>query len=104
MTPNQAEFDRLVAALSASLRAAGNGNSDWMVEELASDCDMRKIHALSVGLGGVAVLRKGRDDLICAGGDVFVLRERGSPRRCGGQGDILSGALAVAVHWGLQVV
>ena len=28
--------------------------------------------------------------------------ERGSPRRCGGQGDITSGAAAILLHWALS--
>ncbi len=31
--------------------------------------------------------------------DVFEVSEAGSPRRCGGQGDVLSGAVGVAAHW-----
>lgn len=35
---------------------------------------------------------------------VYVLAGGGSPRRCGGLGDILSGATAVSLHWALQVI
>lgn len=34
---------------------------------------------------------------------VYVLSVEGSPRRCGGLGDILSGITATAMHWALQV-
>lgn len=34
---------------------------------------------------------------------MIALSEEGSPRRCGGQGDILSGTLAVALHWATMV-
>lgn len=44
-------------------------------------------------------MRKGPEDMVCGGGDVYVLRERGSPRRCGGQGDILAGILGVSMYW-----
>eukprot|EP01039_Chlorochromonas_danica_P002889 gene2892-3154_t len=33
------------------------------------------------------------------GHDVYEFLETGSPRRCGGQGDLLAGSLAVALHW-----
>jgi len=31
--------------------------------------------------------------------DVYQVRQAGSPRRCGGLGDVLAGALGVAMHW-----
>lgn len=35
---------------------------------------------------GVTVLRKGQEDMVSCGGDVYTLvNELGSPRRCGGQ-------------------
>lgn len=37
--------------------------------------------------------------MVCCGGDVYILREHGSPRRCGGQGDILAGILGVSMYW-----
>ena len=50
---------------------------------------------------GVIILRKGVEDMVCSGGgDVYILtREQGSPRRCGGQGDILAGILGVSMYW-----
>jgi hypothetical protein len=34
---------------------------------------------------------------------VYVVQAKGSPRRCGGLGDILSGTTAAALHWALEV-
>ena len=31
--------------------------------------------------------------------DVYQVQQAGSPRRCGGQGDVLAGTLGVAMHW-----
>jgi ATP-dependent NAD(P)H-hydrate dehydratase len=45
------------------------------------------------------VLRKGRHDIISDGTEVLVSLESGSPRRSGGQGDILAGVVAVARAW-----
>ncbi|KAF7837244.1 ATP-dependent (S)-NAD(P)H-hydrate dehydratase isoform X1 [Senna tora] len=42
-------------------------------------------------IGGVTILRKGKNDLISDGDTVKSVSIYGSPRRCGGQGDILSG-------------
>lgn len=80
--------------LSESLRA-----------ELVSKDPAISVRAVSLALGGVPILAKGEKDLFTAGGDVFELNQpQGSPRRCGGQGDILAGALAVSVFWGNQVM
>jgi len=109
LTPNKVEFDRLVQAALAELADGVSGEyheSDEvkiLVDHLASDDDHRKIYALSKSLGGVTVLRKGREDLICGGTeDVYVVAAQGSPRRCGGQGDILAGSLGTAIYWSLS--
>ncbi|KAJ3063502.1 hypothetical protein HDU98_000714, partial [Podochytrium sp. JEL0797] len=54
---------------------------------------------LCKSLGGVRVLLKGAEDLVSTGQTSFGINERGSPRRCGGQGDILSGTVAAFVSW-----
>jgi NAD(P)H-hydrate repair Nnr-like enzyme with NAD(P)H-hydrate dehydratase domain len=60
-----------------------------------------QVRALSLALGGVAVLLKGQQDLLTAGERVFVVSDLDgtSPRRCGGQGDILAGTLGTALYW-----
>ncbi|KAM7542099.1 hypothetical protein Aperf_G00000009153 [Anoplocephala perfoliata] len=50
-------------------------------------------------LGGVTIIRKGPQDIISDGNQLIVCDAEGSPRRCGGQGDLLSGAAAVFSHW-----
>ncbi|CAL5395508.1 unnamed protein product [Camellia sinensis] len=59
---------------------------------------------LSLLIGGVAILRKGKSDLISDGETVRSVSRYGSPRRCGGQGDILSGSVAVFVSWARQYI
>ena len=48
-------------------------------------------------LDGVTVVRKGAEDAICSGGEVGRVSAASSPRRCGGQGDVLAGTLAVFI-------
>eukprot|EP01039_Chlorochromonas_danica_P001161 gene1161-1268_t len=102
LTPNAAEFERLVEAVlraeetSQEMRAAlgerdNNNNNN---NNLAG-----RARALSQALGGVTILCKGAHDILTDGHDVYELLETGSPRRCGGQGDLLAGSLAVALHW-----
>ena len=53
---------------------------------------------------GITILEKGRNDRIHIPKttEKVELPTGGSARRCGGQGDILSGALATFYHWALE--
>lgn len=57
---------------------------------------------LSQALGNVTVVQKGEQDVISDGEQVLVCSQEGSGRRCGGQGDLLSGSLGVLAHWALR--
>ncbi|KAK6139076.1 hypothetical protein DH2020_027199 [Rehmannia glutinosa] len=57
-----------------------------------------------VKIGGVTILRKGGSDFISNGDLVGAVSAFGSPRRCGGQGDILSGSVAVFISWPVSVL
>lgn len=51
-------------------------------------------------LGGPVVLAKGKIDTICAQStEARFSQADGGPRRCGGQGDVLSGVLGTVVSW-----
>lgn len=79
LTPNVAEFNRLASALN-----------------LSTDDDAS---ALSKALEGPVVVKKGLVDSIASPTSNLVVNEPGSPRRCGGQGDLLSGSLATFLFW-----
>ncbi|KAJ2496707.1 hypothetical protein IWW47_003751 [Coemansia sp. RSA 2052] len=85
LTPNAPEFSRLCKAL-------GLGIENASIEKAAQ--------MLADKLGGVTVVRKGKADVITNGDRVFVCNESGGLRRCGGQGDILSGAIVTFLAWG----
>ncbi|XAR54643.1 ATP-dependent NAD(P)H-hydrate dehydratase [Bertholletia excelsa] len=88
LTPNINEYKRLVQkVLNCEV------NEQDAPEQLLS---------LSKGIGGVTILRKGKSDLISDGKTVKSVSLYGSPRRCGGQGDILSGSVAVFTSWACQ--
>lgn len=53
---------------------------------------------LAAALGGPVLLSKGQVDIISDGQWQLVVTQGGSPRRCGGQGDVLTGA---RIRWGL---
>jgi len=60
--------------------------------------------SLAKWIGGVTILRKGKSDLVSDGKTVRSVSMYGSPRRCGGQGDILSGSVAVFISWARQYI
>lgn len=81
LTPNAMEFQRLFGSNSHKLQTAIDklGNHSTILEKAAIDS-----------------IYDTRDQLeiLCAPG--------GSNRRCGGQGDILAGAVAIFFHWAIQ--
>ncbi|KAH8921331.1 carbohydrate kinase [Atractiella rhizophila] len=84
LTPNVAEFGRLCEALGVDQKKEG--------EDAA--------RALSKALGGVTILQKGREDVITNGEEVIKGEEGGGLKRCGGQGDVLSGTVGTFLAWG----
>ncbi|VAI02620.1 unnamed protein product [Triticum turgidum subsp. durum] len=85
LTPNVYEYKRLVQKI---LNCEVN-------EENASE----QLTALCQKIGGVTIMKKGKADVISDGKKVTQVSTFGSPRRCGGQGDILSGSVAVFSSW-----
>lgn len=57
---------------------------------------------LSKALGYPVILQKGSVDTFSDGKITLTNEEFGSPRRCGGQGDILSGAIGTFAAWAKQ--
>ena len=76
LTPNRRELERLAARLDVAAEAA----------DVAAQVARK--------LGNVVVVAKGQRDVITDGTDVLVCDEPGAPKRCGGLGDVLCGALA----------
>ncbi|XP_006884014.1 PREDICTED: ATP-dependent (S)-NAD(P)H-hydrate dehydratase [Elephantulus edwardii] len=87
LTPNYMEFSRLYEAM---LRDPADSNDHHGA-----------VLRLSQALGNLTVVQKGERDVISDGEQVLVCSQEGSSRRCGGQGDLLSGSLGVLVHWAL---
>ncbi|XP_002128923.2 ATP-dependent (S)-NAD(P)H-hydrate dehydratase isoform X1 [Ciona intestinalis] len=87
LTPNVVEFQRLSKAM----------NLNWESKDLNGS--IMETVALSKALGGVTIVRKGEVDIVATGDEVVTMDEIGSPRRCGGQGDLLSGVMALFSYW-----
>ncbi|KAL3626229.1 hypothetical protein CASFOL_029778 [Castilleja foliolosa] len=77
LTPNVNEYKRLVQKVLQC--------------EVNDQDETQQLLSLAKGIGGVTVLRKGEQDFISNGETIREVSDFGSPRRCGGQGDILSG-------------
>uniref|UniRef100_A0A3Q2QWA6 ATP-dependent (S)-NAD(P)H-hydrate dehydratase n=1 Tax=Fundulus heteroclitus TaxID=8078 RepID=A0A3Q2QWA6_FUNHE len=82
LTPNFMEFTRLFEALPM------NGSDH-----------RRSVMQLSGAMGNLTLVLKGEQDLISDGNKVYSCSVEGSGRRCGGQGDLLSGSMGVMAHW-----
>lgn len=85
LLPNKVEYQRLYEATFSK-------------EDNSSD-DQLKLEKLCNELGNVTIVKKGSVDLISNGKRTIICEEEGSPRRSGGQGDILAGLTATFVHW-----
>lgn len=97
LTPNAIEFSRLAEAVL---------DKEW---EATSDPDPEHVRALAVALGtNTTVVHKGQSDVIATasvGVSIVKCATGGSGRRCGGQGDLLSGSLGTFYFWaGLKPV
>ena len=54
---------------------------------------------LAEGLGHLTILKKGKVDIISDGKIVIYNEVQGSLKRCGGVGDLMTGALSLFLHW-----
>lgn len=122
LSPNIMEFHRLVKAAESNVKQCIDDGgrldeqrvglmSDLMImAAFQSDDISLKLSALSSYLGNTIIL-KGASDLIASASItyfttegvqipyVFSVNAAGSPRRCGGQGDVLAGIIGVSLHW-----
>lgn len=89
LTPNLVEFSRLAKALGVD--AGGDANDDDVAKQ---GCE-----AVAQALGGVVIVRKGRQDWISNGEHTFVNDLQGGRKRSGGQGDTLTGCIGTLLAW-----
>lgn len=105
LTPNKVEVVRLTESVIGGLLLidltdeAHRQQRDDLIAELQSTDLFVQTRALSLAMGGVTIMLKGAADIISNGDMVFEVKMKGSPRRCGGQGDILAGCVGTAFHW-----
>lgn len=77
-----------------------------MIDNFAKGIDQSKLNSdeiaskVSDALDGVTILEKGGKDAISNGKHTIFVDAPGSLKRCGGQGDVLSGAAGTLLAWG----
>jgi len=91
LTPNAMEFSRLAKSVLHREVAPSGSPDPSLVSEVAAM------------LGHVTIMHKGLRDVITDGRDTVECGAAGSPRRCGGQGDLLAGSLATFLHWAMNL-
>ncbi|KAL9656178.1 hypothetical protein ABK040_007795 [Willaertia magna] len=96
LTPNPNEFKNLFKAVID----LHNKNNNEKKDEKQFSSEKEELIFVSKELGNVCIVRKGQVDLIAKGDNVISCElQNASPRRCGGQGDVLSGVLGTFCHW-----
>jgi ATP-dependent NAD(P)H-hydrate dehydratase len=86
LTPNVMEFKRLCDKMGVDPDKV-DGGRDKVCAELA-----RKF-------GGVTIIQKGKQDIISNGKETMICDIEGGLKRCGGQGDVLTGCLGTLLAW-----
>lgn len=86
LTPNVIEFGRLCEAVGLSKEAMAGKPAEERCRELARKMD-------------VTIVQKGETDYISNGESVLTVTAEGGLKRCGGQGDVLSGTLGTMLAW-----
>jgi len=109
LTPNAMEFRRLwmkfigeenVPDFNVDTEADDYLKNNPEGGEIPPDHPLaRDTSQLAKVLGGVSILRKGSVDVISNGSAAVVVATKGSPRRVGGQGDLLAGACGTFIAW-----
>lgn len=95
LTPNVMEYRRLYTAV-------GRETDLPSLDESSESSVTKSVSTLASILGGLTILRKGPVDIASDGTHTVACTEKGSPRRCGGQGDILCGSLGTFAFWSSQ--
>lgn len=107
LTPNVVEFERLRNAAGVPShqhykRDDGRKDGDRKEEgadEEDTDTVGRVCKELCDALGGVTILQKGDKDVVSNGQTVHIIDTPGGLKRCGGQGDVLSGTTGTFLAW-----
>jgi len=92
LTPNAMEFHRLWNEFMQTTAPS--------LDHDGSEQSLQDTKALAKKIGAI-IVRKGTVDIIASPEESLVCSEEGSPRRCGGQGDVLAGSIGLFASWGV---
>ena len=92
LTPNAPELQRLLTKLEIEVEDDMHRSRERreLVKELAKK------------MRGPLLVSKGGHDIISDGQSVYLCTTKGSPRRAGGQGDVMAGTIAAFVAWNYE--
>lgn len=90
LTPNAREMTFLKSIMEVE--------TESLLQQYQSSEEIQEIPGVAL-CSGFTLFIKGREDLILSSKKSFIVRSEGSAKRCGGLGDILSGAIAVCGLW-----
>lgn len=116
LTPNANEFRNLCKRMERDNAEQGDHSSMKEEATMASTGVVEKretedspggelrskvvtVERLADYLGGVTIVLKGKEDIISNGSRTIVCAVPGGLKRCGGIGDVLSGAMATSLAW-----
>lgn len=94
LTPNVMEFKRLCEAVGIK----DERPKDSIAEASSETFDAAK--KLAKAFGGLTIVQKGKQDIITNGENVLHCDTPGGLKRCGGQGDLLSGSIGTFLAFG----
>lgn len=105
LTPNFVEFERLEKSLERIVTDDDGVTNDNRIsldiEGVWRDL-AKRILGVCHAYGECTFLVKGAIDIIAQGNEAVAMNIAGSPKRSGGQGDVLAGSLAVFAGWALS--
>jgi ATP-dependent NAD(P)H-hydrate dehydratase len=110
LTPNAMEFRRIWNAVMPEHKDTPDfdaferpsGAVEFLSDESVVNAQVELTRQVARKLGGVTILRKGAIDVITDGKITILQGNASSPRRAGGQGDILAGLSGLASFWALK--
>ena len=76
-------------------------NEEYDETKKYSSVDMQcdAVKRLAQALQNVTIIKKGHQDIISDGREIVLNDSEGMPKRCGGIGDLLSGAIGTFSYW-----
>lgn len=102
LTPNVVEFSRLCKSVNLEVNDSKAKNDDMQKITAQSKGGTLLSSRLAAAFGCVTVIEKGQIDVITNAQGVLACDHPGGLKRSGGQGDLLSGCVAVWLLWAIR--